>query len=99
MFPAKPLIWLGFIAFGLYTITILNTLRAYISQNATHKGAVYGIFYAGNAVSAALGVMMAGYIWEYNTSIGAVWFSFLGALVVGLANMIYTRTRTVKMIG
>jgi MFS family permease len=85
------LIWLGFVSFGIYTVTILNTLRAYISQNATNKGSVYGIFYAGNAVSAAIGVIVAGYIWTYSNSLTALWISFIGTLLVGLGNMIYTR--------
>lgn len=97
MFPVKLLIWPGFISFGLYTVTILNTLRAYISQNATNKGSVYGIFYAGNAVAAACGVMVAGYIWEYSNSLVALGISCLGTLLVGLGNMVYTRIRTVNV--
>ena len=97
MAPVKLMTWLGFVSFGIYTVTIVNTFRAYISQNATNKGSVYGLFYAGNALSAAFGVMVASYIWEYKNSLWALSISLLGALLVALANLAYARIRALKV--
>jgi len=54
----------GFALLGLFTVSSLNAIRAYISANATNKGSVYGIFYAGVALSSALGASVMGLIWK-----------------------------------
>jgi len=56
---------LSFVLLGVFTVASLNAIRAYISTNAKNKGSVYGIFYAGVAISGALGATCMGIIWRY----------------------------------
>jgi len=71
----------SFILLGLYTVSSLNAIRAYISNNAKNKGTVYGIFYAGVALFGALGASITGLIWKYFGENSAIVFSIAGAIL------------------
>ena len=60
----QEFIWLSFILLGLFTVISLNTIRAYISQNASSKGFVFGIFYGGVALTSSLGAIVIGQLWK-----------------------------------
>ena len=71
----------SFILLGLYTVSSLNAIRAYISNNAKNKGTVYGIFYAGVALFGALGASITGLIWKHFGENSAIVFSIAGAIL------------------
>jgi MFS family permease len=80
----------SFTALGLFSVSSLNAIRSYISDNAQNRGTVYGIFYAGIALFGALGSMVAGLIWrEFGEDI-AISFSMAGLVVVFLIFVIYS---------
>ncbi len=71
-------IWLSYAFLGVFTVTSLNANRAYIAKFAYNKGSVYGLFYAGIALFAALGAIVCGMIWEYLSAQSALLFSMTG---------------------
>jgi len=75
----------SFILLGLYTVSSLNAIRAYISSNAVNKGTVYGIFYAGVALFGALGASFTGLIWKHLGEGVAIEFSIAGAILTLIA--------------
>ncbi len=81
---ALDFLWLSFIMLGLFTVISLNAMRAYISQEAQSKGAVFGIFYGGVAIFASLGALLIGYIWEHFGFESAVRLSVGGLTVLTL---------------
>ena len=81
---ALDFLWLSFIMLGLFTVISLNAMRAYISEEARSKGAVYGIFYGGVAIFASLGALLIGYIWEHFGFESAVRLSIAGLSVMTL---------------
>ncbi len=72
-------IWLSFILLGLFTVSSLNAIRSAISQQAKNKATVYGIFYAGTALSGALGALLIGFLWQHYSETTAILFSIVGA--------------------
>ena len=50
---------------GIFMVSSVNAIRAYISKNAKNRGSVYGLFYGGVAISGALGAIFTGLIWSY----------------------------------
>jgi MFS family permease len=74
----QQFIWLSFIFLGLFTVISLNTIRAYISQNAKSKAFVYGLFYGGIALSSSLGAIVIGQLWNRFGFEYAVLFSLTG---------------------
>ncbi|WP_345977720.1 MFS transporter [Sulfurimonas sp. HSL3-7] len=81
---ALDFLWLSFIMLGLFTVISLNAMRAYISQEAQSKGAVFGIFYGGVAIFASLGALLIGYIWEHFGFESAVRLSIGGLTLLTL---------------
>ena len=73
---------LGFILLGIFTVSSLNAMRAYISNEATNRGTMYGIFYGGIAVSSALGATIIGLIWKSYGEQSAIIFSISGMSIV-----------------
>lgn len=73
----------GFIFLGLFTVSSLNAIRAYISSEAKNKGSVYGFFYGGVAVSGALGASFVGLIWKYLGENRAIEISLLALVLIG----------------
>jgi MFS family permease len=71
-------IWIAYAFLGIFTVTTLNANRAYIAQFAHNKGSVYGVFYAGVALFAALGAMVCGVLWEHFGTQSALLFSMMG---------------------
>jgi len=76
----QEFIWLSFILLGLFTVISLNTIRAYISQNATSKGFVFGIFYGGVALTSSLGAIVIGQLWKR--------FGFENTMLFSLSGMV-----------
>ena len=72
----------GFIFLGLFTVSSLNAIRAYISKHAHNKSTIFGIFYGGVAISGALGASFTGIIWHYYGQNVAFYFSLFGILLV-----------------
>jgi len=58
------LIWLGFAVYGFYSVSSLNIMRAFISENSVNTGSVFGVFYAGMAIALALGALFFGFVWQ-----------------------------------
>jgi MFS family permease len=81
---ALDFLWLSFLMLGLFTVISLNAMRAYISQEAQSKGAVFGIFYGGVAIFASLGALLIGYIWEHFGFESAVRLSIGGLALLTL---------------
>ncbi len=73
---------LSFIFLGLFTVSSLNAIRAYISNLAKNKGSVYGIFYAGVAISGALGASFMGIIWKYFGETKAISLSLVALILI-----------------
>ena len=80
IFSVKFSLWLSFGFLGLFTVLSLNTLRSYISANATSKGFVFGVFYGGVALFSSLGALVIGYIWHH--------FGFHSVLMFSIAGMV-----------
>lgn len=76
--------WMAFAFLGLFTVASLNANRAFISQYADNRGVVYGVFYAGIALSGALGAYVSGMVWEHLGMQTALLLSFGGTLLVSL---------------
>ncbi len=79
----------GFILLGVSTVAGLNTIRAYISENAQNRGSLYGIFYGGVALFAALGAIVTGVIWKHfgvdmsiNFSLGGIGLVIIFYLII-----------------
>jgi len=79
---------LSFALLGLFTVSGLNAVRAYISANAVNKGSIYGIFYAGVALSSALGASAIGLIWKHFGENEAILISLCGLIVMLTALLI-----------
>lgn len=60
----KITIWGSFLFLGIFTVTSLNSIRAYISKYSISKGFLFGVYYGGVAVFASLGALAVGCIWE-----------------------------------
>ena len=72
---------IGFVLLGLFTVSSLNAIRAWISQKAHNQATIYGIFYAGVALFGALGAMTTGLIWEHYGEHTAILFSLIGLIL------------------
>ena len=80
----------GFVSLGVFLVASVNAIRAYISKNAKNKGSMFGVFYAGVAISGALGAVFTGMIWKYFGENIATLVS-LFALFLLLVFFIFTR--------
>ncbi|WP_200762872.1 MFS transporter [Nitrosophilus alvini] len=78
----KSTVWFAFLFFGIFMVGSLNALRAYISKESVNQGTVYGIFYTFNAITASLGALVSGYLWEHLGFNAALLFSSTGMAVV-----------------
>jgi len=76
--------WIAYMFLGLFTVASLNANRVFIAQNASNKGSVYGVFYAGVALFGALGAYIGGLIWEYFDMQTALLYSFVGTFSLTL---------------
>ncbi|RRS31050.1 MAG: MFS transporter [Epsilonproteobacteria bacterium (ex Lamellibrachia satsuma)] len=76
--------WIAYAFLGLFTVASLNANRAFISQYADNRGSVYGVFYAGVAIFAALGAYVCGVIWEHVSMQDALCFSLGGTSLLVL---------------
>jgi MFS family permease len=82
----------GFVLLGLFAVASLNALRAHIAQHACNTGTVYGLLYGGVALSAALGALTTGTIWERYGSGSAMLFSLTGMGGVALLHVFGKQT-------
>ncbi|MFK5881174.1 MAG: MFS transporter [Sulfurospirillum sp.] len=78
------LIIFSFIFLGLFMVSSVNALRAYISTYAKNKGSVYGLFYGGVAISGALGAIFTGLIWKHFGENGAISISLIALAILTL---------------
>ncbi len=79
----KPLLtWFAYAFLGLFSVSTLNAVRAYIANSSDNKGSVYGVFYAGVALFGALGAFVCGQIWERLGMHAAILFSLTGVIVL-----------------
>ena len=86
---------LGFILLGIFMVSSVNAIRAYISKNAKNRGSVYGLFYGGVAISGALGAIFTGLIWNYLGENIAVIISLIALVIIGFIfvfTQIYKKT-------
>ncbi len=84
----------GFILLGVFTVTGLNAVRSWISEEAKNKGTVYGIFYGGVALFGAAGATVTGLIWKHFGESDAILFSLTGLSLVWILYWIHiTRKR------
>ena len=74
----------SFILLGIFVVSSLNALRAWISNEAVNKATVYGFLYGGVAGFSALGATVTGLIWKHYGETMAIEFSIIG-LVITLA--------------
>ncbi len=74
---------LGFILLGIFMVSSVNSIRAYISKSAKNRGSIYGLFYGGVAISGALGAIFTGLIWNYFGENTAIAISFIALAVIG----------------
>jgi MFS family permease len=73
---------IGFILLGLFSVSSLNAIRSYISNNACNKSTVYGMFYGGIAVFSSLGSITFGIVWQHFGENIAIVFSITGISVI-----------------
>ena len=73
---------IGYILLALFLISSINSVRAYISSNATNKGTLFGLFYAGVAISGAIGAFVTGILWSHYGKNFAELFSLGGMAVI-----------------
>ncbi len=85
------LIILGFVTLGVFLVASVNTIRAYISKNAKNKGTLFGVFYAGVAISGALGAVFTGMIWKYFGQDVATLISLVALVIIGFLFFIFRR--------
>jgi len=74
----QDLFWFAFLLLGLFTVISLNAIRSYISKEAKSRGFLFGIFYGGVALSASLGALLMGYVWEHYGVEKAIFVSITG---------------------
>ena len=73
---------IGYILLALFLISSINSARAYISSNATNKGTIFGLFYAGVAISGAIGAFVTGILWSHYGKNFAELFSLGGMITI-----------------
>jgi len=78
----QEFLWLSFILLGLFTVISLNTIRAYISHEASSKGFVYGIFYGGVALFSSIGAIVIGQLWKHFGFENVMLFSLSGMTIL-----------------
>ena len=98
IFVYLNLIIIAFIFLGLFLVSSLNSIRSYISQNAFNKASVYGIFYAGIAISSSSGAIVIGQIWEKIGQKEAEIFSLSGLIFVFLIYLFLSKISPKKAI-
>jgi len=76
----QDLFWSAFLLLGLFTVISLNAIRSYISKEAKSRGFLFGIFYGGVALSASLGALLMGYVWEHYGVEKAIFVSITGLI-------------------
>ncbi len=72
---------LSFILLGIFVVSSLNALRAWISNEAKNKATVYGFLYGGVAAFSALGATVTGLIWKHYNEAVAIEFSIIGLVI------------------
>ena len=73
---------LAFLFLGIFLVASLNSLRSHISDHAHNKATVYGFLYGGVAISASLGAMMIGLIWQHFGEHNAILVALSGAIFI-----------------
>lgn len=81
LIPSQVSIMLAVVLQGIFSITLLNSLRVKIAKSPVYKGKAYGIFYAGTAIATAAGAALTGWIWESMSAESAIILSALGCLL------------------
>ena len=84
---------ISFIFLALFLVSSINSLRSYISVNATNKATVYGVLYGGIALSSALGAIVFGLIWQYFGESTALVVSMSGISVICIFTTVLIVTR------
>jgi hypothetical protein len=83
----------SFLFLALFTVASLNAMRAWIAEKAKNRGTIYGIFYGGTALSASLGALMMGVVWERYGLASALGVSLTGLTAVWAATFVGTMKR------
>ena len=78
----QEFLWLSFILLGLFSVISLNTIRAYISNEASSKGFIYGVFYSGVALFSSLGAIVIGQLWKRFGFENTMLFSLSGMIIL-----------------
>jgi MFS family permease len=78
----QEFLWLSFILLGLFTVISLNTIRSYISHEASSKGFIYGVFYSGVALFSSLGAIVIGQLWKRFGFENTMLFSLSGMIIL-----------------
>ena len=82
---------LGFVLLGLFLVASLNSIRAFISDNAVNKGSIYGVLYGGVALFSSLGAIVISQIWHNFGEDKAILFSLFGLGLMFFIKVIYAR--------
>jgi MFS family permease len=78
---------ISFIFLGVFVVSSLNAIRAYISKEAFNKATIYGIFYAGVAIFGALGALVSGILWQKFGFDIAFYYSISGLIFVFIVSI------------
>lgn len=83
---------MAFMLQGIFNITLLNSLRVKIAKSQANKGKTFGIFYAGTAMTTALGAVMTGWLWENYDAHVALTIALTGMISVLIVSMIFQKS-------
>jgi len=78
----------SFIFLGLFLVSSINSLRGYISNEATNIASIYGLLYSGVALFSSLGAIAIGIIWHNYSTDTAILFSLCGVCSVSLFSFV-----------
>lgn len=79
---------IGFAFLGLFTVVSLNSMRSFISTNASSKAFIYGVFYMGIALFSSGGALVIGKLWQIYGFEKVVFFSLVGMGFISLVLLI-----------
>lgn len=49
---------------GIHMVSLFNSVRSLISEKATNRATLYGVFYGGYAVAGSAGSLLTGFLWN-----------------------------------
>ena len=89
----KGYFFAGFALLGMFSVVSLNSMRSFISANASSKAFIYGIFYMGVAVFSSSGALLMGKVWHYFGFEKSIFLSLYGMGAISfvlLINIIFS---------